>query len=95
MKHCVGESMLKDRLSEACFVQAFAKYRSQERVALLVCADDENDRVCLLFVLGRDADRRFAFCRCAPCGGVVCDNYLANLDWCFGLVLWFVFADAA
>jgi hypothetical protein len=31
------------KVGEAKLVSTFAKYRSQERVALLVCADDENN----------------------------------------------------
>lgn len=57
--------------------------------------DDENNRVCLLLGLGRSTDRRFASWRGAPLGGVVCVDYCANLDWCFGLVLRLVFADTA
>jgi hypothetical protein len=62
---------------------------------VLVCADDENNRVCLLSVLCRSADRHFASSRCAPFDGVVRAGYLANLDWCFGLVLRLVFAASA
>ena len=61
----------------------------------MVAQHDQHNCVCLLFGLRRTADRRFASCRGAPFDGVGAADWLARLDFSFGLVLRLVFAETA
>ena len=61
----------------------------------MVAQHDQHNCVCLLFGLRRTADRRFASCRGAPFDGVGAADWLAMLNFSFGLVLRLVFAETA
>ena len=52
----------------------------------MVAQHDQHNCVCLLFGLRRTADRWFASCRGAPFDGVGAADWLARLDFSFGLV---------